>query len=542
MCFIMETHTPTAEQAQVADYAWLEVSAIDQMRADQQAAISQRAFDSHYAGGVDVAFSQAETELAPELDEQIEAYVDQRLGENADPAMRTVIVSHLKECAAYRMNDQMWANGELQNDEHQYNTSGSFKTDLLLDVLRETDATQDDPEADDESEASAAFDPFSPEAQETYGALTKARNEFAKLSVEGRQRSLKLGIGKSKKFNIALEKAHEEYQKAYNAVLDMHIAHYRDAGEVPETVYEQMMTHVIKEHKDFSAAEYEQLSQDKSLRGRVARTLSKRGGLIGLSAASGVASGLVARAISTGTKGLLIGMTGGAAAGAYFGARLARGPLLAKVKSGIALHKEFTKRHEVDHEAVKARIAEISGKTEDEVRTAVSHIGAIMMGRVETDRKTNFKREVLGAAVGAGAAALAFEFVPVVHDLWNGHGTPPSTHGGGTPPPPHGGTTPPPVDNYGYTPSVTVEHGHGYIKEIQDLAAQKGQHLSIAQATDAYHHILNNQGANFFTNDANLPHGGDNWISRPGAATWDHNHLASFHHWLQAQHDLEKVA
>ncbi|MEO7364225.1 MAG: hypothetical protein ABIV43_01810, partial [Candidatus Saccharimonadales bacterium] len=150
-------------------------------------------------------------------------------------------------------------------------------------------------------------------------------------------------------------------------------------------------------------------------------------------------------------------------------------------------------------------------------------------------------RTAISMALGGAAALAAFELLPVLQDTIGGGDVAPVPVTPDITPVPVVPPTPE-VNNFGFNPHVIVEHGHGYIKELQDLADQQGHHLSIAQATDAYHQVLSEQGTNFFTDNQNQLHLGDNWISRPGASTWDHAHLASFHAWLQAQEDANLVA
>ena len=453
-------------------------------------------------------------------------FLDANVSREDNPDHYNALSELLNKYSFDRMGDAKWRNGDRDaGGNPDFTTSGRYQLEAIVAAIDSREVT--------EAPSGSPFDHESPEFKAANLALRSTRLAFAKLSVEGRHRSLKNGK-KSKAFAAELQNAHDEYQTAQNNIFSMYISGYRAQGHSDDAIGEKLMpaamVNAIKEQGAFTAAEQEYLMTDKTLRGRATRFLSKRGALFGLSAVSGLAIGTGVRAISKSTAALAVGMTGGAAAGAYFGVRAAKGALLSKLKNGVALHKQVEVRAAKDKAALEARISRISGKSIEDVRNVVGSVGSIALIRVEKDRKTNFRNTAISMALGAGAAALAFELAPEISDIFNGGHDAPQPSGGSGHPPPIAVTPPKPIDTGGFKIDYSVKSGEGYGQVFQDLAKEQGV------TVDGYREFLkfahDHASEKIFSDNNSYTHTGGARISHAGASHFNPNFLAAFHQQL----------
>lgn len=534
--------------------------AVDDLRKQQDASVlaaemqvAQAAVaDGKYASNKSLkeARESAETHFSEPFEDFLAGNLDR--GENT--ARYEAISSLLQSFSLSHMGNEKWLHGDIGADgKNDFTTSGRYQLQQALESLSEPSAEADAPQEVN------PIDHTSPEAQAAYAAVTSARNQLAKLSVARRQ-LIRKGGKKATTLTAQYNEARTAYGTALENVTAFYVTAYHDRGADDQSIREKVLPRLIDEHHSFTQAEFDILKTDDSLRGRTARYLGKRGAMFGLSAGSGVAIGLAARAISKTALMAGIGITGGAAAGGLIAARYTKNILLTGIRNSVALNKEFEKRRAQDTAALKSHLETTASTPLDvSIRSVHAKIGAVITDRVEKDRISNRNRVAVSALIG-GVAATAAEFGPdLYHDVFgSSHGSAAAPETTSTPPSatsspaapvaplnPTGGPTTieipngsvviggTPSPNIGsFNPQVLVEPGHGYILEIQDMAAQNGDQLSITQATDAYHHVLDSQGANFFTDDQNYVFNGDNRISRPGFATWDHAHLTSLQEWL----------
>jgi hypothetical protein len=525
--------------------------AIDDIRRSQEAAIraaQMRAMHEGTAASSTGLFvgrqsrAEAKANVVAGFDGQIEQFVGSQIERDDNPERYDALLGFVKNLSITNMSRDKWRHGDLDaTGEPDFHTSGRYLLEKKLEELStgQADTAEDEPEEPARTPEEGPVDHESPEFAAAQTALGVTRKKFAELSVQGRQRSLKNGK-KSKAFAAELQSAHDAYQAAYGDIIDMYITGYRDQGRSAEHMYEKLVPWTIIEQGNFSNAEKTYLETDDSIRSRATRFLSKRGGLFGLSIVSGAATGAVVRAVSKTGLALAVGVTGGAAAGALLGARAAKGALLSKVRSGVQLHKDFEKRRDQDKADLEAHLAGVTDKSEAEVRNAVIKVGAIALGRVESDRKTNLKRTLISTALGATAAAVAFELAPEIHELLtNGHDTPggpDASTDGGTPAAPVTPHETPPTTVAGFDKDYIVKPGDGYEHVLQGLANEQGVHLSDAEAYRDVLKLVSPHGAaaHVFNESINYLHGNDVRIAHPGLAHLNAIFAQQFHDQLVA--------
>ncbi len=543
----MEFETPRNSVEIAPELQFITFEAIDDIRQQQedsvQAAEMQVAQDAVASGKFASSKSLKEARQSAEasFSEPFEAFLSSHVDATESPEHYAVLAALLQSFSIDHMGSTKWRNGDLDADgNYDFTTSGRYQLQVALETLTSRSSENDQPTDPSEEDP---IDHMSPEAEAVYTALLSARTALAPLSLARRQ-LIRKGGKKAKALEAEYGQAKAAYDTALQNVTTFYVTGYRANCANDVTIREKVLPRLIDEHRAFTQTEFDLLKTDDSRRARIARFLGKKGAVFGLSAVSGVGIGLAARAVSKSALMAGIGITGGAVAGGAIAARLTKNILLAKVRNNIAINRDFEKRRDQDVSALKDHLTSTGEMPLDEsVQSVHGKIGAIITDRVEKDRKSNRNRVAISALIGGAAAAAAFEFGPDLHHAFGGgyhdHDDVGAGSGTTTPDTPETPITPvtpvipsAPIDNYGFNPHVTVEAGHGYIKEIQDLAAQKGDHLTIAQATDAYHHVLNSQGVHFFTDDQNYTFHGDNRIAHPGSATWDHAHLASLHQWL----------
>ncbi len=554
------------EQAQALDYSFIEYEALDKLRADQQAqlnsagavAVAELSYKEAFISG-DEALTAAEKQLAPELDHKIELLVDSHLSKTEQAEQYNKVFALIRTISAHNMDDAKWYNGEIGADgNYDYTTSGRYLAkQIILElkahqpvVAEETETSEDDQESEDPD----LVDHNSPEVVTAYRELETTINNLAELSV-ARRKLMRRNHGKvPADLEAKYNQAHAAHQAAIKKTTDLFIAGGRTQGISDQKIYEKVAPKMIKfAHTDLTTAEFKLLTSDDSFRAKAARFFAKRGTLLGLSIGSGIGIGLGVRALSKSAVAAGAGITGGAAVGAALAIRTTRNVLTAKLRNNVMLNKEFQQRQAADAKTLSA--FETKAAANPDAKLALyavgSKIGEVITKRVETDVRNNKRRAIFAAAAG-GLAAAAVEFGP---DLW--HALEGNTHptSDTVTIPPHVtpaapavevptptatqivdglnlDNQPPIVIGGGNTigsldPNVYVEHGHGIIREIRDTTG-----LSGADATKAYHAVLQSQGSQFFNSIPVVPHGADEWISHSGYTAWDRNHEAALYNWM----------
>jgi hypothetical protein len=167
-------------------------------------------------------------------------------------------------------------------------------------------------------------------------------------------------------------------------------------------------------------------------------------------------------------------------------------------------------------------------------------------GRVESDRKSNRNRVVAAGLIAGGAAiagALAadalggglFDRHKVPNSSGGANGNALTTSTGTTTPETTGIQYGPDPNTAGFEANVTVEGGHCFTYELQDLAAQKGISLSGTESYDLYEFLEGKYGGNLLQGEDSsyLMKNGDYGISDSGSATWRPEVLRDIDQWLR---------
>jgi hypothetical protein len=566
----MEFETPRTESEHTAEMDFLSYDAIEDVRQQQEDAVAAAEMQAthkwlengRYISGTALTAARQSAEAG--FGEQITAFLDQHMSRDENPARYDAASSLLRTHSIDHMDNAQWRNGNRDADGNlDFTTSGRYqlgaaREDIRLIGLEETD---------NHNENAADVDPIdhsSPEAQIVYRKLIETQTDLAKLSIERRKL-----IRKNGKVSISLAEQYAEAETAYAAArsetVDMYVHGYRTNTNLSEQqIFEKIAPLLIKfTHHDFTAIEFKLMSSDESLRSRAARFLAKRGALFGLSAASGAAIGFGARTLSKSAIVAAVGISGGVAAGALLAVRTTKNILMAKIKSEALLNKEFDKRRMAD-ESVLARFLNdhpTAENAEQSLKSISARVGQVITDRVETDRKSNFKRMLIAGAIGGAAAALAEVAVEFGPDIMHNIEDKDSTLGSSTPLSPgasNGEVAPnPPVTPSGPVvvqipdhqitigsgsaasgEAYSVTDGEGFGKVFQDVADQQGAHN-----VDGYKEFLkfskDYAGENIFTDNNSYNYTGGARISHPGLSHFNARFLADYHQQLL---DEQKIA
>lgn len=580
------------------------VEAMRDMQRTQISVARQHALSEHDVvtqgyNTADVAAS-AEADAISSFDRDIDEFVHARVCSRDDnPDVHGRVVAMLRDASVDRMDDEEWYLGEASEPTEEdgiplHNnlaTSGKSQHQTALDALRtelglddEGDEGEDDPEDDEDDEPD---DPLSEEQQQRLENLQaeigNLRGRLAALSVERRRLITDRG-----QTNRKLEARYSETQLAYSEALQelgqlrslVLSAENLTADEFQHRVVEDVLT----EHRNFTNAEFAHMQHDSSRKARLIRWMADhKFGHYAVSAGSGAVLGGATKAVKA---GLVASLSVGAAAvtiPAALGVKTVGAIYRGGVGNQVTMHREFEKRRQHDNQQLQSVF--------DESDVAAHHsagydsLVATIGGRIEEDQKSNRRRVIGGAILGAAGFGVALAAGELVSNIGSdgssakstltsdseakptstsentgrtdGH---PAASAQSTPEPAPGQN--PNHDSHGENKStstgtddkssekstsdlnanVTVEAGHGITHELEDLAEQQmGIQLTGAEAWEAYQHLNETVDGNLFTNNETYRmDDGSLGIANTGATTWDPRALEEFERWLAEQHP-EKV-
>lgn len=566
----MELETPRTHREIAPELEFLTFDAIEDVRKQQEDAVASAEIEAsrnslqhgRYVSGTELKAASRSAEAG--FDGQMSDFLDQHMIRDDNHEQYDTVSALLSSYSIDKMSNAKWRNGDCDADDYpDFTTSGRYQLNATLEDMSMPQSEETDEPEDNPTEVNP-IDHSSPETQAVYQTLIETQTALAKLSIERRKL-----IRKNGKVPTALAEQYAEAETAYTAArsntVDMYVQGYRSNSDLSEQqIYEKIAPLLIKfTHHDFTAIELNLMSSDDSLRSRAAHFLAKRGALLGLSGASGAAIGFGARALSKSALVAGIGITGGVAAGALLAVRTTKNILMAKVKSEALLNKEFTKRRTAD-ESVLAKFLKDHPTTENaeqSLKSISSRVGQVITERVETDRKSNFKRMLIAGVVGGAAAALAevaVEFGPdLVHAI---EGKDANVNSLNSTPPPSGNVAPPPapappapsgpvnvqipdhqitIGGGAAAPGNTysVADGEGFGKVFQDVANQQG-----ASSVDGYREFLkfakDHASENIFTDNNSYNYAGGARISHPGLSHFNARFLADYHQQLLDEHKI----
>lgn len=587
----MENRTTSTEIQRIP--APFGVAEVEQLRAIQYAelnaagkqALNDISFEESFTKGPG-ATTTAREQAAAKFADSNATYLARFVKREDNPEVFDYLHNLLNAVSVNNMDSTKWHLGEKDADGNytKPETSGRDMFEAAMARLTGGNLTEDDT-TDHVHEDDPAADIAELEKTEKYkaamGNLNSARTKLAKYSVMSRQTLSSNRLRrKNRDLKVEFDKAQAEYDDAYKALAVLKAAHLINSGMALSDLKPRVKADLYEEKTDFTNLEIKLLMDDDSKRGRFVKWAAKRGRLPIFSVLTGVASGYVIKSAAAGLTGVTAGLAVpvGIAAAAAIGSTKA--VLAASIGNQVNLIRVIEERAKDDLERLKAYAGEhLSGDTHEEiVNNSGDMLQAAISNRIDRDRAHNRNR-VLKAGAFALAGAGIGEALTVVgplgdHQLFGGKqfflhhphaggghtpagsGTEGSTNAGGVAKhlkPGNGGTdgsnlhhgagangrhfgsgngqTPKIVD--GYHTNVQVEAGHGYIKELQDLAAQKGIHLTGTQATDAFNSVHEHVHGQLFSNDHSYarPHG-DIGISRPGPAHWNTAAIHQFNAWM----------
>lgn len=578
------------------ELAFASVETIEQLRDQQEAmlynagreAVTSLSFEDAFLKGNSVR-KEARNRAAEGINEQLDTYLSAHIDRDENPARYDQLLNLLQNTSLYAMGNAKWYLGD-QDENGEYTrpeTSGRYQANETLrqiarEVLSERNGKKepipDDPvtvfdDSGEEPAEEAEEITLTPERlayNESQEILDAKRTRVNELALELR-RLIRRKSDKAKKLRSDYEQAQDEY----NAALTNSSFHYLKALE-SEGVIGEDIEERIDAGKDYQEEELEKTNQegkqllanDTSKRGKMAQFLARRRlNLFGVSAGTGAGIGFASGKLIKGTAGIVAGAALPAALGLGMAAKSGRAILNANIGNRVAQITHFDKRSQEDQELL-AEDAETKFKniTSDEeiVRDIVAGLQSIRENRIEMDQKYNRNRAigsvVIGGAAGLIAAAAADQVNIKRPDIFNrgGNGdvTPETPNNGSVLPPapevdepfapdttaphlpediPESTPTPSTSEAYGFNPEVTVEQGHGFTHELQDLAAQKSIQLSPRESYDLYQYLAERYQGDMFmqANDAYRMANGDWGINNWGDATWRPEVLRDIDEWLK---------
>lgn len=554
-------HSPVTPETQLPDLSFAEVGAIDGLRKQQAAMVSDvreqilagtsvtEVFENH-----DEIERHIQAETSEVSDHAYKLYLDSHLNRDDNPALYDRLLDLLRQTSATNMDSEKWYLGDTDEDGNHTKpeTSGQALVARTLAELRGP-APEEPPAA-----------PLTPEERkqrykEALTQLAAQRTALAKLSVERRQ-MIRKGSDKAEELEEAYLEAQEQYQECIKYVGALKVQKWHEDGVVGDELKAKVVATLLDEHQAFSKAEQQVLEADDSRRGRIAKWLAKKHRLAFFSAGSGIVVGFGAKWALGLAAGAAIGLTGGAALGAGAAIKSTKAILMAKIGNKVDAIRHFDKRYQADKDTLRADAEQLDTTDHAALVTSANELlQGTLDKRVEKDRKGNRNRVIAAAAIG-GAAGLAgvgieaaaehFGGLPSLHDLThqpghkapmpphhpgpgNGHPKPPAPH---HPQPPHhpapAPTKPGVVD--GYQSNVQIAHGEGYQQAVSELVAQKHVSLTDAQSWQLYEHLNNTFNGHFFTNDPSyhMNNAGQWGISHAGAAHWNPAVIHELNRWM----------
>jgi len=569
--------------AETLDLTFTDVSAIYDLRDRQNEALYQAGVEAlEKASLTDISQDHHIVEKARDaksatFDDMCDAYLTQHLDKDTHPELYTRLSDMLKSVSVHNMSSEKWNLGDRDADgNYDYKTSGRYMVEQTMKELTEQQST-DPPEEDDDSEdddppSDTPEAPDPAEVTKAEQALTKARDELAKLSV-ARRRKARQGGQKGTALQRRYEKALEAYNNARNELGVLRVQEWRSSGTADETTLRKnVIDYTLDEHQSFTKAEATNLTEDPSRRARIVRFMARhKWAFFGASAGAGFGIGYGLGRAAKAVKWTAVGLGGAAALPAAIAGGAAIKTTKAVLQSSFGNHvhlvRSHDKRAQQDYDSLQGaldeRLADVD-QHEDMLKNSHSLLVDHINTRVRKDVNSNRNRVIAAAAIGGTAGVLggiaaehgfsalighhthhpntvtgdsgqfATNTVPhqpdaaVNTDIGPRPGAVPVHHSV-----PLAGNENQPATVDGFSTNVVVENGHGYTTELQELAAQKGIHLSGQDSWKLYQHLNNQFHGKFFNNDPSYLRSQGDWgISRAGQAQWNAHVIQAMNQWL----------
>lgn len=551
---IMLMSTETLDQAPAPqlpyelppEYDFMSLEAIRDCRSNQKDAQNQALGEALSSNDVLDATQEAKQSLLDSVDKDAEGYVAAHLNRDDNPELFDKLKSLVAGASYYHMDGVEWNLGEEdeQAKHSKLETSGRDQyTVALADALGIE--IKDDAPADAET------------VQQAEANLVEARKKLAELSVLQRRRSFKNSKG-GKAQKAAFDEALYEYNEAKLRVGTLQAQDWAAQGVTEDQLRGKVFHHVLSEIDSFHGEERSFIENEKGLRARLSRWMAEHHKTFMLTnggASFGVGFGL--GKVLKGT-GLALASLGAAAAipiavAGTVAARGGKAMLQTSVGNRANLIKHQTNRAAEDRKILEGKLNGLNGDVTNMLRSAHGMLSDRLTYRTDADLRGNRRRAVGAAILGGTMGAVGYIAADVngVKDAFGvGHhtsvGSTQPNNGSAGLPGEHSGSridttgsghtvnTDPNRPGYtdGFKQDVTIENGHGYVAELQDLANQQGIHLNGQQAYEAYQHLADKFHGNFLTNDPSYKFGSEYRISAPGMAHWNPAVLHDYHQWL----------
>lgn len=493
------------------------------------------------------AIADAEHTVSLQDAEMAEAYVAAHLQRDTNPALFDELKEVVSAHSFFNMPNTEWSVGQADSNGYysQPETAGhnTLQEQVSQIVSRYTFAPH-------------VTAPSAELIQQADIDLAAARNALAAISIQ-RRALLREKSGRKAK---TLEARYTEAQAAYDVSLQarnsLRAQEWQTQDLTGAQAKAQAIHSLLSEKQAFHQAEMAAITNDDSRRGRLVNRMASHkllatGGLAGVGAAFGWGVGTISK-VALAAAGA---MAAPAVAGFVAGAKVGKAVFQAKLGNQVKLLKDLESRHQDDLSRLENG-ARFHLKTDQDHGSLLNSSRNLLhqsnANRINRDVVGNRNRAIGAAILGGGAALIGFE---LAQHIGSGHSN--------TSLPKHTGpklpgindnlsgkdTTVKPVVNPekpdyvdGFNTHITVEAGHGYTDELQDLASQNGITLSDNQAWDAYQQMAHQFGGNLLSDDPSYVRvAGDYGISRPGDATWNPAAVHFFHQWLQQQIEDGKI-
>jgi hypothetical protein len=493
--------------------------------------------------------AEAMIDVIERADGEYEEYLDRHMDRAENPVLYDKVLELLKSSSVANIGNQEWKRGEQDEDGNFVDgTSGRLKAADAFDAICESVLRGGD--GSDET----TINPYrhlteTPEELEHYEALTDlkaARTALAELSVQ-RRRLIRKNSIKALELKERFAEAEEAYQAAYVKTGDAAVKLLQSQGKADDEIKASVAYGTTMEAIAFTADEARILEEDDSKFSRVAKWLGRKRNLFASNAATGFVMGYGTKKIIKGAAGIAVGPALPVALGIGAAVKTTKAVLNASVGNRVNQYKMHHKRAQEDIADITDRAdglndGEAISDDDDLTYDSYDLLYDTISGRIEKDRKSNRNR-VIAAGLIAGGTAVAGALLADAVDggLFDKHKVPTGTgRGGGVL---NGSTTPGapraplPIinhDAYGFDAHATVEAGHGFTNELQDLVAQKGISLKGAHSYKLYEFLESRHGGNLFEGGHSyaMP-GGDYGISNPGQMMWRPEVLHDIDEWLK---------
>ncbi len=256
------------------------------------------------------------------------------------------------------------------------------------------------------TEEIAPIETFDEVEIDPFTELNDARNQLAALSVERRRRLWNFS-SKAKRLEAQYNQAKARYDALYTQFGAEAVEDLRDDGIDEDDIRSAVIIGTIEERRKFTAAEWEALNSDPSIRSKAARFFAKKGRLFGVSAATGVASGFVAKKTLKGLAMAGAAVSAPIAVGVMAASKGARGILTSTVGSRVNQYTQHDKRAQQDidqlHQQLTTDNYEADASAEDIAAQSALNLQGSIDQRVNRDRASNRNRAIAAVAIGSVA-------------------------------------------------------------------------------------------------------------------------------------------